>query len=55
MKGDPLLVAGAVALICAAILVLFTRIERKLFDWVQCGPIAALQQRQPPACHGPQS
>ena len=55
MKGDPLLVGGAVALICTAILVLFTHIELNLFEWVQCGPIGALQQRQPLACHGPQS
>jgi hypothetical protein len=41
MKAPTLAVSAAVALICAAILVLFTDIELSVLRWVNCGPFAS--------------
>ena len=44
------LVTGAVLLICAAILVLFTEVEIKAVRWLNCGPLASPAQRASEAC-----
>jgi hypothetical protein len=41
MKAPTLAVSAAVALICAAILVLFTDIELSVLRWINCGPFAS--------------
>jgi hypothetical protein len=50
MKKTHLLVGGAVALVCAGILVLFTDIEVKVVEWVNCGPFAVKQDRDSRFC-----
>ena len=50
MKRHPVLVGGAVALICAAILVLFTDLEVKVVGWVNCGPIGGQREGHSQAC-----
>lgn len=50
MNKKHLLVGGAVALACAAILVLFTDIEVKVVEWANCGPLAAGQERDSRVC-----
>lgn len=40
MNKTNFLIGGAVALVCAGILVLFTDIEVKVVKWVNCGPLA---------------
>jgi len=50
MKRSHRLVSAAVALICAAILVLFTDIELKLIRWINCGPLALHRERQSGVC-----
>ncbi len=44
------LVTGAVLLICAAILVLFTEVEIKAVRWLNCGPLASPAERASEAC-----
>ena len=50
MKKTHLLVAGAVALLCGGILVLFTDIEVKVVKWVNCGPLSVSQDRESRLC-----
>ena len=50
MKKTQFLVGGAVAVLCAAILVLFTDIEVKVVEWVNCGPLALQRDRQSEVC-----
>ncbi len=50
MKRGQVLVGGMVALLCAAILVLFTDIEISLFRWVNCGPLSSPDERQSEVC-----
>lgn len=50
MTRTQLLVSASVALICGAILVIFTDIEIGLVRWVNCGPLASARARQTPAC-----
>jgi hypothetical protein len=50
MKKTQLLVGGAVALVCAGILVLFTDVEVKVVEWVNCGPLAVSQERDSRLC-----
>ena len=40
MKPKHFLVTGAIAALCAGILVLFTDIETSITRWVNCGPLA---------------
>ena len=51
MKAPTLAVSAAVALICAAILVLFTDIELSVLRWFNCGPFASQGARQSELCH----
>ena len=44
------LVTGAVLLICAAILVLFTNVEAPLVRWFGCGPLATPAERDGDRC-----
>lgn len=50
MKKTQLLIGGAVALVCAGILVLFTDVEVKVVEWVNCGPFAVNQDRDSRVC-----
>jgi hypothetical protein len=50
MNKTHLLVGGAVALVCAGILVLFTDIEVKVARWVNCGPLAVHRERETNIC-----
>ena len=50
MKAPTLAVSAAVAVICAAILVLFTDIERSVMRWVSCGPIATPGEQATELC-----
>jgi hypothetical protein len=50
MSQKHLLVTGAVAVVCAAILVLFTDIETSFTRWVNCGPIASGGERRSEVC-----
>jgi hypothetical protein len=50
MKPRHLLVSGAVAAICAGILVLFTDIEVSAVRWVNCGPLHAGGERRSEIC-----
>ncbi|MEI8249698.1 MAG: hypothetical protein WCF98_00845 [Synechococcus sp. ELA057] len=50
MNSRHRMVSAAVALICTAILVLFTDIELKLFRWVNCGPLALQRDRHSSVC-----
>jgi hypothetical protein len=50
MKKSQVLAGGLVALVCAAILVLFTDIELSLFRWVNCGPLSSAGERRSDVC-----
>jgi hypothetical protein len=50
MNKSHWLVSGAVAVLCAGILVLFTDIEVKLVEWVNCGPMAPHRERDSRLC-----
>ncbi len=50
MKGSHLLVSAAVALTCAAILVLFTDIEVGVVRWINCGPLAGRGEQRSELC-----
>jgi hypothetical protein len=50
MSRKHLLVTGAVAVVCAGILVLFTDLEISFTRWVNCGPVAAGSERRSEAC-----
>ncbi len=50
MSAKHLLVTGAVAVVCAAILVLFTDIETSLVRWVNCGPVSTGGERRSEVC-----
>jgi len=50
MSRKHLLVTGAVAAICAGILVLFTDIETSVTRWVNCGPLALQRERHSSVC-----
>ena len=50
MSRKHLLVTGAVAVICAGILVLFTDIETSVVRWVNCGPFASGGERASEVC-----
>lgn len=44
------LVTGAVLLICAGILVLFTDVDGKAVRWLTCGPLARQVERDSELC-----
>jgi len=44
------LVTGAVLVLCAAILVLFTNVEDPLVRWLSCGPLATPAERDSERC-----
>jgi hypothetical protein len=50
MNKTHFLVGGAVALVCAGILVLFTDIEVKVVEWANCGPLALHRERESNIC-----
>ena len=50
MNRRHLLVSAALAVICAAILVLFTDIELKLVRWINCGPFALQRDSRSGLC-----
>ena len=50
MNPRHLLVSGAVALICIAILALFTDMETRALRWINCGPLAVKQDRDSRVC-----
>lgn len=50
MSPRNLLVSGAVAAVCATILVLFTDIEVSVVRWVNCGPLAGAHERSSEVC-----
>ena len=50
MNKTQVLIGGAVAVICAGILVLFTDIEVKVVEWANCGPLALQRDRQSEVC-----
>ena len=50
MSKNHLLVGGAVALLCAGILVLFTDVEVKMVRWASCGPLSNLREQDSRLC-----
>jgi len=50
MRSKQLLGSGAVALICAGILVLFTDIEVGVTHWFNCGPLSAPGEKHSHLC-----
>ena len=54
MTKRDLLVSGAVAVACSAILVVFTDIEVDLLRWINCSAVAVPTDRQSAFCqrHG---
>ncbi len=50
MSRKHLLVTATVAVVCTAILVLFTDIETSFTRWVNCGPIASPGERNSEVC-----
>jgi hypothetical protein len=50
MSRKHLLVTAAVAVVCTAILVLFTDIEPRFTRWVNCGPIGSPGERHSEVC-----
>jgi hypothetical protein len=50
MKPKHFLVTGAIAALCAGILVLFTDIETSITRWVNCGPLATGGERDSEVC-----
>jgi hypothetical protein len=50
MKAPTLAVSAGVALICAAILVLFTDIELSVLRWVNCGPFTSQNEDRIALC-----
>ena len=50
MKKRHLLIGGSVAVLCAGILVLFTDIEVKLVEWVNCSPVSLHRERNSEVC-----
>jgi len=50
MNKRHLLISGAVAALCAGILVVFTDIEVKLVKWLNCGPLSAQAERTTDVC-----
>jgi hypothetical protein len=44
------LVSLALVLLCGGILVLFTDVELKIVQWVNCGPLASSEARRAPLC-----
>lgn len=50
MSKRQLLISGAVALTCGAILVIFTDIEMGFVRWVNCGPLGGSQEHRSEVC-----
>jgi hypothetical protein len=50
MSRRDLTVTGVVAVLCAALLVLFTDIEVGVVRWVNCGPLSAGGERNSELC-----
>jgi hypothetical protein len=50
MKTSNLLISGAVAALCAGILVLFTDIEVSMVRWFSCGPLSTGGEQQSEVC-----
>jgi len=50
MSPRTLMVSGAVAAICASLLVLLTDIEVSMIRWVSCGPLQAGGERSSELC-----
>lgn len=50
MHKNHLLISGAVAVICAGILVLFTDIEVRTVRWFSCGPWSTPSEQASEAC-----
>ncbi len=50
MSKRQLLISGAVALACGAILVIFTDIETGVVRWVNCGPLGGPQEQRSEIC-----
>jgi hypothetical protein len=50
MSKRQLLISGAVAVACGAILVIFTDIEAGFVRWVNCGPLGGPQEHRSEIC-----
>ena len=50
MSPRNLIVGGAVAVLCAGLLVLFTDIEVGVVRWVNCGPLSSGGERSSELC-----
>ena len=50
MSKRQLLISGAVAVACGAILVIFTDIEDGFVRWVNCGPLGGPQEHHSEIC-----
>lgn len=50
MSRNTLMVSGAVAAICASLLVLLTDIEVSVVRWVSCGPLHVGGERSSELC-----
>ena len=50
MGKKHLLISGAVAVLCAGILVLFTDIEVRTVHWFNCGPWSTSGEKASEAC-----
>ena len=51
MKASTLAVSAAVAVVCAALLVLFTDIDVSIVRWFSCGPLSTHREDQSELCH----
>jgi hypothetical protein len=50
MKTSNLLIRGAIAVLCALILVVFTDIEVSMVRWFSCGPFSTASEQQSEVC-----
>ncbi|CAK6691126.1 hypothetical protein IFHNHDMJ_00955 [Synechococcus sp. CBW1107] len=50
MGKKHLLISGAVAVLCGAILVLFTDIEVRTVRWFSCGPLSTSGEKSSEVC-----
>jgi hypothetical protein len=50
MKAPTLAVSAAVAVLCAALLVLFTDIEVSMVRWFSCGPFSTQGEERSELC-----
>jgi hypothetical protein len=43
-------VSGVLVLVCGAILAVFTDVELRVVEWINCGPLSTAEERNSSAC-----